>query len=121
DGPSRAHVEYHTGRASLSVAVGDFNGDGRLDLAVGDYGPDFQTGSVSILLGNGDGTFQAHMDYPAGVNPTGVLVGDFNRDNKLDLAALNNNQPVGNSILLGNGDGSFQTAMHYTGGTRVGM
>ena len=55
--------------------MGDFNGDGKLDLAVADYGPAFVTGSVSILLGNGDGTFQARVDYPAGVNPVGIASG----------------------------------------------
>ena len=94
DGTFQARVDYQAGRGSFpanSVALGDFNRDGNLDVAVGNYGPDFLTGSVSILLGNGDGTFQAHMDYLAGINPVGVLVGDFNRDNNLDLAVLNNN------------------------------
>jgi hypothetical protein len=127
DGTFQAHVDYQAGRGSFpvnSVAVGDFNRDGNLDVAVGNYGPDFLTGSVSILLGNGDGTFQPHVDYRAGVNPVGVLVGDFNRDNKLDLAVPNNNAPQGVSILLGNGDGSFQNAALYEvggGNPRTGM
>jgi hypothetical protein len=123
DGTFQPHVDYGTEIDPVTVVVGDFNGDGRVDLAVADYGPDFQTGSVSILLGNGDGTFQAQLTYPAGVNPVGLLEGDFNKDNKLDLAVMNNNPPFGVSILLGNGDGSFQRAVHYDAGTnpRVGM
>jgi hypothetical protein len=117
DGTFQSHVDYQTGRGSVSVAVADINRDGNLDLSVGNYGPDYLTGSVSILLGNGDGTFQAHMDYPAGVNPVGVLVGDFNQDNELDLGVMNNNPPFGVSTLLGNGDGSFQKPIHNTAGT----
>ena len=124
DGTFQARVDYQAGRGSFpanSVALGDFNRDGNLDVAVGNYGPDFLTGSVSILLGNGDGTFQAHMDYLAGINPIGVLVGDFNRDNNLDLAVPNNNGDTV-SILLGNGDGSFETAVYnVAAGPRVGL
>ena len=63
------------------------------------------------------------MEYPAGVNPVGVMVGDFNHDNRPDLAVLNNNPPFGISILLGNGDGSFQKAALYGAGSnsRVGV
>jgi RHS repeat-associated protein len=85
------------------VALGDFNGDGKLDIAVTNG---FGT-TVSILLGNGDGTFQPPFDYPAG-NATGsIVVADFNGDGRLDLAVAN----VGDntvSVLIGNGNGSFQ-------------
>jgi hypothetical protein len=94
-----------------SVAVGDFNGDGKLDLAVANVG----SNNVSILLGNGDGTFQAAVDYGAGSNPDSVAVGDFRGDGKLDLVVAND---LGNnvSILLGNGDGTFQAAVSYGAG-----
>ena len=115
--------DYSTGQGPQTVAVADFNGDGKLDLAVANYGPDYENSTVSILLGNGDGTFQPQLAYPAGVNPIGVLVGDFNRDGKLDLAVPDNNSPFGISILLGNGDGSFGNPVLYPAGTnsRVGM
>ena len=87
DGTFQAHMEYGTGLGPTEAVVGDFNFDGKLDLAVANYGPAYRAGSVSILLGNGDGTFQPHVDYRAGVNPVGVSVGDFNRDSKLDLAS----------------------------------
>jgi hypothetical protein len=91
-----------------SAAVGDFNGDGKLDLAVANYGSD----NVSILLGNGDGTFQAAVNYGAGEFPESVAVGDFRGDGKLDLVVAN--QGSNNvSILLGNGDGTFQAAVNY--------
>ncbi len=95
-----------------SVAVADFNGDGKADLAVANA----SVGTVSVLLGKGDGTFQAKVDYPAGTDPTSVLVGDFNGDGKADLATADSG---GNNVnvLLGNGNGTFQTAMNYSAGT----
>jgi hypothetical protein len=96
--------------------VGDFNGDGLLDLAVANEGtwPNFRDGSVSVLLGNGDGTFQTARNFPAGIAPWSVAVGDFNGDGNQDLAVANfgsNNV----SILLGNGDGSFQQVNYAAG------
>src|SRR5262249_24553441 len=90
-----------------SVKMGDFNGDGTLDLAVVT-----QTGVVSILLGNGDGTFQTHQDFPAGLLPIHVITADFNGDGKLDLAVAEG----GSSqilFLFGNGDGTFQSPRGY--------
>ena len=86
----------------IAVAVGDFNGDGKLDLAVASAG----TNNVTILLGNGDGSFTLGSTYAAGANPLSIVVGDFNGDGKPDLAIANkfsNNV----TILLGNGDGTF--------------
>ena len=82
DGTFQAARNFGAGTNPISVAVGDFNGDGRPDLAVANYGSD----SVSVLTGNGDGTFQAALNYGAGSNPYSVAVGDFNGDGKPDLA-----------------------------------
>src|SRR5262249_36734619 len=83
DGTFRTTVSSNVGgvREADSVAVGDFRRIGLLDLAVANY----QSGNVSILLGNGDGTFQPPVNYSAGPNPVSVAVGDFNRDGRLDL------------------------------------
>ncbi len=75
-------ADFAAGVGPRSLVTGDFNGDGKLDLAVA--GP--STGTVSILLGNGDGTFQPHVDYGTGNVPVWVTTGDFNGDGKLDLA-----------------------------------
>ena len=87
----------------MSISVGDFNGDGNLDLAVANSGGN----TVTVLLGKGDGTFAAKSETPAtGTNPSSVAVADFNGDGKPDIAVANlgsNNV----TILLGNGDETF--------------
>src|ERR1022692_2476663 len=79
-----APMIFGTGYA-YSVAVGDFNGDGKLDLAVANGV------GVSVLLGNGDGAFQPAVTYAAGTYTESIAVGDFNGDGKLDLVV--NQQP----------------------------
>jgi hypothetical protein len=96
--------------AWAAIAVGDFNGDGKLDLAVaGQFG---FSSEVGILLGNGDGTFQQGASYSVGTDPLAVVAADLNGDGKLDLVTANS-QGVGVSVLLGNGDGTFQAAVNY--------
>ena len=110
--------DYPVGHMPTRVFVHDFNKDGKLDLAVLNVGDGtVNDGTVSILLGNGDGTFQtAHTFSSGGVNPTSIGFADFNGDGKLDLAIggfqIPGQPTCGASavnILLGNGDGTFQT------------
>ena len=97
------------GTNPAAVAAGDVNGDGKLDLMIANSG----SNNVSVLLGNGDGTFQAPANYSAGNTPVSVALGDFNGDGKLDLVVANSNSGSV-SVLLGNGDGTFQTAIAYS-------
>jgi len=104
--------QYPVGNYPYSIATGDFTGDGILDLAVANA-----SGTVSILLGNGDGTFRPAIDYPAGQFPISVAVGDFAGNGRLDLAVVDNYANTVN-VLLGNGDGSFQAPISYAVGAR---
>jgi hypothetical protein len=106
-----AAVPYPTGPYPRSVAVGDFTGTGIIDLAVANY----TLSTVSVLLGNGDGSFQAKTDYTVGADPDAVAVGDFDGDGTLDLAVASVNANTV-SVLLGNGNGTFQPAKHYASG-----
>ena len=128
DGTFGKAVTFANGPEAVSVAVGDFNGDGKLDFVVVYRGvadildPEKSVpGSISIVLGKGDGTFQQPMNFPAGLEPLSVAVGDFNGDGKLDLAVVNggdpsNDKPGNVSIFLGKGDGTFQKPVNYDAG-----
>src|ERR1700752_4126719 len=111
DGTFQTHVEYATGTGPSSIAVGDFNGDSKLDVAVAAH----PANVVSVLLGKGNGTFEPHVDYATG-NAGGneaVEVADFNRDGKADLVVAGSFSAGIVGILQGNGDGTFQSAAGY--------
>jgi len=92
---------------AYGVATGDFNQDGKLDIATGCF--EALCGGVAVMLGNGDGTFRNPVYYTAGQDPQLVIVADFNNDGNLDILATDY---VGGtvSVLLGNGDGTFAAA-----------
>src|SRR5262249_10127143 len=134
-GQRRRHVpsaqNYSTGSGPRSVAVGDFNADGKLDLVTAN------ANNLSVLPGNGDGTFQAPASIGIGSSPLSVAVGDFNADGKLDLTATSHVTSISNcyfvpdpfnygyrlacdttdtglvSVLLGHGDGTFAAPNAY--------
>jgi hypothetical protein len=106
-------VSYAVGSRPMEAVAGDFDGDGKLDLAVTDWGSD----NVAILPGNGDGTFGAASFFPCGSNPHGLVVADLNRDGILDLAVANNGANSV-SVLMGlgtfrRGNGTFAAPIAY--------
>ena len=110
---------YATGTGPASVAIGDFNGDGKRDLAVANSG----SNTVSILLGNGAGSFRKPRNFAVGLGPTSVAIGDLNGDGKPDLAVTNwHSNKVSSynnvSVLLGNGAGSFGKPRNFAVSTR---
>jgi FG-GAP-like repeat len=104
DGP--AAFGAHTG--ADSIALGDFNRDGKQDLAVANFG----SNDVSVLLGTGGGTFGTARNFAAHTNPQAIAVGDFNNDNRDDLAVANfGSHDV--SVLLATGPATFATAANF--------
>jgi hypothetical protein len=107
-----ATASLGTGTGSVSAAVGDFNGDGKQDIAVANL----SSNNVSIRLGDGAGGFGATANFAAGNQPRSLTVGDFNSDGKQDIATANsgaNNV----SVMLGNGLGGFGAATSLAVGT----
>ena len=111
DGTLQPAVTYPAGMAPTSVAIADFRGSGKLDLAV----TNTNAGTVSILFGNGNGTFQAPSTYSAGTGPVDLVVGNFNGDGKPDIA-VTNQQGTPFSVLLNKGDGTFLPSTSYGSG-----
>jgi len=110
NGMFQAAPTVPVGRNPLAIKVADFNGDGRLDLIVANtnQNPVSEPGSLSILLGRGDGTFQTTSEVTVGIRPIPLAVADFNGDRRLDIAVVNQFGDPPLSILLGRGDGTFQ-------------
>lgn len=100
------------GGAYNSVALGDFNHDGKLDVAVADYIGE----RVLTFLGNGNGTLRNPIATPAGtLGPNGIVAGAFNRNGKLDVAIASYNSPYGTGVFLGKGNGKFKAPASYAG------
>jgi hypothetical protein len=100
----------------VAVAVGDFNGDGLMDVVTANA----SANTVSVLLGHGDGTFVPHSDFAVEGAPIGIVVGDFNGDGKLDIATISGFDNAVVSVLIGLGDGAFKPYISTTAGTQGG-
>ncbi len=108
DGTFGAATCYQVSESPLSVAIGDLNGDGKLDLAIGAFWGE----ALDILIGNGDGTFQPSVRYQSGEHPMSVGMADFNNDGNLDVVVSDHGNDT-MSVFLGNGDGTLQTPLVY--------
>jgi flagellin-like hook-associated protein FlgL len=113
DGTFQAKQTFGVGSQAISIAVADFNGDGKSDLVTADYGAN----TASVLLGNGNGTFQAKQSLGTGTCPASVAVADFNGDSKSDLVVTNQFDHTA-GILLGRGDGTFQAQQSFAAGNQ---
>ncbi len=125
DGTFAAPIGYPVGTGITDPGVGvtlltagDFNGDGKPDLL--SYSQAYDTQTLSVLLGNGDGTFAAALTYPASLPPSvnfdSMVVGDLNGDGKLDLAAATwGDAKTAVNVYLGHGDGTFAPPVVYPG------
>jgi FG-GAP-like repeat len=103
-GPNVALYAAKTTTGPTGIALGDFNHDGKLDAAVTNSG----TGEVSILLGNGDGTFQPQSFFSVGNVPGPIVLADFDGTGRIDFAVgTQNADGKGVRVYLGNGDGTF--------------
>ena len=127
DGTFRPRVTYATDPAPINLAIGDFNGDGKLDLATANnlafvQNAGFAAGTVSVLLGNGDGTFGSHVESNIGGALWAIATGDLNGDKKDDIIVSYGYQicneftcdsSSGIGVLVSRGDGTFNTVVSY--------
>jgi len=113
NGTFQPKVDYATGTAPQAVAIADVNGDGKPDLVVGNSSTSLGA-TMSVLIGNGDGTFGSKLDYPTNSDAQAIVVTDVSGDGKADVAVAGLRAV---SVLLNNGNGTFAPKVDYTVGT----
>jgi hypothetical protein len=104
-------VPITVGTSPTEDRVADLNGDGKLDIVLENSG----SNTISVLIGNGDGTFQPRADYATGTQPWSMDLGDLNGDGKLDVVTCNLAASSA-SVLINNGDGTFKAKADFTTG-----
>ena len=131
DGTFQTAIDLPSGVAPNMLAIADLNGDGKPDIAATNNGD----ATVGVYINNstpGNINFAAQVAYPVGLNPAGVVSGDFNHDGNIDLAVLNNgdyftfSSPTTITVLLGNGDGTVtpqpaQIVWNHNGGDALAV
>ena len=106
-------MSYPVGQGPQNTAIGSFRGDGTLDLAI----TNIDSGTVSVLLGNGDGTFQSAVNYPTGGSGSkGLAAGEFRTGSGIQDLVVTNSSSNTLALLQGNGDGTFQSPVQIAGG-----
>jgi len=120
DGTLQKPVEYAVTASPLTIVTADINGDGKLDLVVegATVGPE---AAFSVLIGNGDGTFQKHVDYPLEQETASMTLVDLNGDGKLDVIVPRFAHRNLLTVNLGNGDGTFQSANYFATPVSTGV
>lgn len=121
DGTFSSKTDFSAGTAPYGIVAGDFNEDGKIDIAVTNMCGQ-SCGNISVLLGNGDGTFKAPVSYQTGIGPLGLVTADFNNDGHMDIAVADSCGTTCGfvSVLLGKGDGTFQPSTDYPVGQDPG-
>jgi uncharacterized protein (TIGR03437 family) len=123
DGTFAAGTSFPAGAFPFYLATGDFNGDGKPDLAVSVFASQLNApGTVDVLIGKGDGTFAAAVPYTVGLAPGTIVTADFTGDGILDIAVLDAESGITNKvwILPGKGDGTFLSPVSTATGTNAG-
>jgi hypothetical protein len=105
------------GTNPTSIAVGDFNGDGKADIAVTNFQENPNDDTLGVLFGNGDGSFAAPVSYKAGAHASFVATGSLRGDNHIDIIVANENFPGGVTVFLNDGNGGFTKSNTYFAGT----
>ena len=115
DGTLQTQRRFDTDNNPSSIAIADLDADGRLDIATCNSGddPDFDSNTITVLLGNGDGTYRARSDLNVGENPSSLAIGDLDGNGWLDMVTADFHSV---SVVLGRGDGIFGIPEFGVGG-----
>ena len=116
DGSFSNPATVTVGQNPTTIAVGDVNGDGKADLIVPTGTATVGVWQMAVLLGNGNGTFQAPRFFATDFGPASIAIADYNNDGKPDIVVAHCCGDTDMTVMAGNGDGTFQPEQHFNGG-----